>query len=157
MKIIAFASLSGGLGSLNSEMPIRSVGSFWPHASTLFDYIRRAMPYFDPQSLTNDEVYAVTAYVLFINNIINKEDDLNAETLQNINMPNKAGFVDSCCRFVRSGLKYSIFFTCILLLGVLAVTLFARKLTQNRKKITYIKVFLTGIIFIWIAGFQTYK
>ena len=157
MKIIAFASLSGGLGSLNSEMPIRSVGSFWPHASTLFDYIRRAMPYFDPQSLTNDEVYAVTAYVLFINNIINKEDDLNAETLQNINMPNKAGFVDSWGPdWLREWMhqKHSILFTCLLLLGILAVTLFARKLTQNRKKITYIKVFLTGIIFIWIAGFQ---
>ena len=48
MKIVAFESLSGGLGSLNSEMPIRSVGSFWPHASTLFDYIRRAMPYYNP-------------------------------------------------------------------------------------------------------------
>ena len=157
MKIIAFASLSGGLGSLNSEMPIRSVGSFWPHASTLFDYIRRAMPYFDPQSLTNDEVYAVTAYVLFINNIINKEDDLNAETLQNINMPNKAGFVDSWGPdWLREWMhqKHSILFTCLLLLGILAVTLFARKLTQNRKKITYIKVFLTGIIFIWISGFQ---
>ena len=157
MNIIAFASLSGGLGSLNSEMPIRSVGSFWPHASTLFDYIRRAMPYFDPQSLTNDEVYAVTAYVLFINNIINKEDDLNAETLQNINMPNKAGFVDSWGPdWLREWMnqKHSILFTCLLLLGILAVTLFARKLTQNRKKITYIKVFLTGIIFIWIAGFQ---
>ena len=157
MKIIAFASLSGGLGSLNSEMPIRSVGSFWPHASTLFDYIRRAMPYFDPQSLTNDEVYAVTAYVLFINNIINKEDDLNAATLQNINMPNKAGFVDSWGPdWLREWMhqKHSILFTCLLLLGILAVTLFARKLTQNRKKITYIKVFLTGIIFIWIAGFQ---
>ena len=157
MKIIAFASLSGGLGSLNSEMPIRSVGSFWPHASTLFDYIRRAMPYFDPQSLTNDEVYAVTAYVLFINNIINKEDDLNSETLQNIKMPNKAGFVDSWGPdWLREWMnqKHSILFTCLLLLGILAVTLFARKLTQNRKKITYIKVFLTGIIFIWIAGFQ---
>ena len=157
MKIVAFESLSGGLGSLNSEMPIRSVGSFWPHASTLFDYIRRAMPYFDPQSLTNDEVYAVTAYVLFINNIINKEDDLNAETLQNINMPNKAGFVDSWGPdWLREWMhqKHSILFTCLLLLGILAVTLFARKLTQNRKKITYIKVFLTGIIFIWIAGFQ---
>ena len=157
MKIVAFESLSGGLGSLNSEMPIRSVGSFWPHASTLFDYIRRAMPYYNPQSLTNDEVYAVTAYVLFINNIINKEDALNAKTLQNIKMPNKAGFIDSWGpdwwrEWIHQ--KHSIFFTCILLLGVLAVTLFARKLSQNRKKIIYIKTFLTGTIFLWMAFFQ---
>jgi hypothetical protein len=103
------------------------------------------MPYFDPQSLTNDEVYAVTAYVLFINNIINKEDDLNAETLQNINMPNKAGFVDSWGPdWLREWMhqKHSILFTCLLLLGILAVTLFARKLTQNRKKLRILKFFL---------------
>ena len=158
MKIIAFASLSGGLGTLNSEMPTRSVGSFWPYASTLFDYIRRAMPYFEPQSLTNDEAYAVTAYILFINNIINKEDNINAQTLQKVNMPNKAGFIDSWGpdwwrEWIHQ--KNSIFFTCLLLLGILTVTLFARKLTQNRKKITYIKIFLTSIIFIWIGGFNS--
>ena len=158
MKIIAFASLAGGLGTLNSEMPIRSVGSFWPHASTLFDYIRRAMPYFEPQSLTNDEAYAVTAYVLFINNIVNKEDNINAKTLQKVNMPNKAGFIDSWGPdWWRDWIhqKHSIFFTCLLLLGILSVTLFARKLTQNRKKITYIKIFLTSTIFIWIGGFNS--
>ena len=158
VKSIAFESLSGGLGSLSSEMPIRSVGSFWPHASTLFDYIRRAMPYFEPQSLTNDEAYAVTAYVLFINNIVNKEDNINAETLQKINMPNKAGFIDSWGPdWWREWMnqKYSIFFTCLLLLGILTVTLFARKLTQNKKTITYIKIFLNGTVFLWIGGFQS--
>ena len=138
IKIIAFESLSGGLGSLNSEIPIRSVGSFWQHSTTLFDYIRRAMPYFEPQSLTNDEAYAVTAYVLFINNIITKDQNINADTLQKINMPNKAGFIDSWGPdWKRSWIhqKYSIIFTCFLLIGILLVILFARKLTQNKKQI----------------------
>lgn len=156
MKIIAFASLAGGLGSLNSEMPIRSVGSFWQHASTLFDYIRRAMPYFEPQSLTNDEAYAVTAYILYINNIIGKNENINATNLQKINMPNKAGFIDSWGpdwwrEWIHQ--KYYIIFTSILLIGVLLVTLFARKLSQNRKKITYIKIFLTGTIFLWLGAY----
>ena len=157
IKIIAFESLSGGLGSLNSEMPIRSVGSFWQHSTTLFDYIRRAMPYFEPQSLTNDEAYAVTAYVLFINNIITKDQNINADTLQKINMPNKAGFIDSWGPdWKRSWIhqKYSIIFTCFLLIGILLVILFARKLTQNKKQINTIKIFLTTTIFIWIGIFH---
>ena len=157
IKIIAFESLSGGLGSLNSEMPIRSVGSFWQHSTTLFDYIRRAMPYFEPQSLTNDEAYAVTAYVLFINNIITKDQNINADTLQKINMPNKAGFIDSWGPdWWRSWIhqKYSIIFTCFLLIGILLVILFARKLTQNKKNINIIKILLTTTIFIWIGIFH---
>ena len=157
IKIIAFESLSGGLGSLNSEMPIKSVGSFWQHSTTLFDYIRRAMPYFEPQSLTNDEAYAVTAYVLFINNIITKDQNINADTLQKINMPNKAGFIDSWGPdWKRSWIhqKYSIIFTCFLLIGILLVILFARKLTQNRTQINIIKNFLTITIFIWIGIFH---
>jgi polyferredoxin/mono/diheme cytochrome c family protein len=156
-KSIAFESLSGGLGSLNSEMPIRSVGSFWQHASTLFDYIRRAMPYFEPQSLTNDEAYAVTAYVLFINNIITKEQNINGETIQKINMPNKAGFIDAWGPdWWRSWIhqKSSIFFTCALLTGILLIILFARKLTQKRKQINILKILLTGTIFIWIGIFH---
>ncbi len=154
IKIIAFDSLAGGLGSLNSEMPIRSVGSFWQHPTTLFDYIRRAMPYFEPQSLTNEEAYAVTAYVLFINNIITKDQNINAETLQKINMPNKAGFIDSWGPdWWRVWLheKHSIFFTCFLLFGILIISLFAKKLTQNKKQINIIKILFTGIIFIWIG------
>ena len=157
IKIIAFESLSGGLGSLNSEMPIKSVGSFWQHSTTLFDYIRRAMPYFEPQSLTNDEAYAVTAYVLFINNIITKDQNINADTLQKINMPNKAGFIDAWGPdWKRSWIhqKYSIIFTCFLLIGILLVILFARKLTQNKTQINIIKNFLTITIFIWIGIFH---
>jgi NosR/NirI family nitrous oxide reductase transcriptional regulator len=138
-------------------MPIRSVGSFWQHSTTLFDYIRRAMPYFEPQSLTNDEAYAVTAYVLFINNIITKDQNINADTLQKINMPNKAGFIDSWGPdWWRSWIhqKYSIIFTCFLLIGILLVILFARKLTQNKKYINIIKILLTTTIFSWIGIFH---
>ena len=139
-RIIAFESLSGGLGSLSSEMPIKSIGSFWPHASTLFDYIRRAMPYFEPQSLTNDEAYAVTAYILFINNIINKDDVINDKTLQKVNMPNKAGFIDSWGPdWWREWLhqKYGIIFTITLLTIIIIIILFAQKLTQNLNNISF--------------------
>ncbi|MFT6092695.1 MAG: cytochrome c [Pseudohongiellaceae bacterium] len=74
--------------------PLRTVGSYWPHASTVFDFIRRAMPANAPKSLSNEEVYQVTAYVLFLNNIIEENTVLNKESLTQIQMPNKDGFVD---------------------------------------------------------------
>ena len=160
LKIIAFESLSGGLGSLSSEMPIRSVGSFWPHATTLFDYIRRAMPYFEPQSLTNEESYAVTAYVLFINNIINKEYELNASSLQNINMPNKAGFIDSWGPdWWREWLhqKYNIIFTVTLLLLIIIISISAQKLTKNKSIISNLKIFITSTILVWFGVFQSFQ
>ena len=160
LKIIAFESLSGGLGSLSSEMPIRSVGSFWPHATTLFDYIRRAMPYFEPQSLTNEESYAVTAYVLFINNIINKEYELNASSLQNINMPNKAGFIDSWGPdWWREWLhqKYNIIFTITLLLLIIIISISAQKLTKNKSIISNLKIFITSTILVWFGVFQSFQ
>ncbi|PCJ23451.1 MAG: cytochrome C [SAR86 cluster bacterium] len=82
-------------GDMHSEgNPIRTVGSYWPYASTLFDFIRRAMPADSPKSLSNTEVYQVTAYVLYLNGIINQYAILNSETLTEINMPNKDGFID---------------------------------------------------------------
>ena len=85
--------LVGGAGSLDSETPIRTVGSYWPYATTIFDYVRRAMPYDLPMSLTNDDVYAVTAYVLALNDIIKTTDVINSDTLPKIKMPNRGGFV----------------------------------------------------------------
>ena len=85
--------LVGGIGSLASELPIKTVGSYWPYATTIFDYVRRAMPYDLPMSLTNDDVYAVTAYVLELNDIIQPTDVLNSITLPKIEMPNRHGFV----------------------------------------------------------------
>ncbi|MFU0508032.1 c-type cytochrome, partial [Pseudaminobacter sp. NGMCC 1.201702] len=62
--------LVGGRGSLNTDKPVKTVGSYWPYATTLYDYIHRAMPFDSPQSLTDDQVYAVTAYVLNLNGIV---------------------------------------------------------------------------------------
>lgn len=85
--------LVGGIGSLTTERPIKTVGSFWPYATTLFDYIRRAMPYQEPGSLSADEVYSLTAYILHLNGIVSLEERLNASTLPAVEMPNADNFV----------------------------------------------------------------
>jgi S-disulfanyl-L-cysteine oxidoreductase SoxD len=85
--------LVGGIGTLASGKPVKTVGSYWPYATTLFDYVRRAMPYSAPNSLSNDEVYAVSAYLLFLNGIITPEARMTAETLPRVAMPNRDGFV----------------------------------------------------------------
>ncbi|WP_027173872.1 cytochrome c [Methylobacterium sp. 10] len=84
--------LAGGLGSLATGKPVRTVGSFWPHATTLFDYIRRAMPYDAPQSLSADETYALSAYVLHLNGILPEGAELDAASLPKVRMPNRDGF-----------------------------------------------------------------
>jgi cytochrome c len=87
--------LSGGAGTLASHDPVKSIGSYWPYASTVIDYIRRSMPFGNAQSLSNDELYAVTAYVLFLNDIIKEENfELNAQTFKTIRLPNEANFYD---------------------------------------------------------------
>jgi S-disulfanyl-L-cysteine oxidoreductase SoxD len=85
--------LVGGIGTLRDKKPEKTVGSFWPYATTLFDFVRRAMPLNAPQSLTPDEVYSVSAYVLFLNGIVPQDTILDAETLANVKMPNRDGFV----------------------------------------------------------------
>jgi S-disulfanyl-L-cysteine oxidoreductase SoxD len=85
--------LVGGEGSLASDRPIKTVGSYWPYATTLFDYIRRAMPLPQSKSLTNDEVYAVTAYLLNLNGIVPDSETMNAQTLPRVTMPNRNGFI----------------------------------------------------------------
>jgi hypothetical protein len=87
-------ALVGGVNSLASNKPIRTVGSFWPYATTLFDYTRRAMPLQNPKSLTNQEVYAVSAYILFLNGIITEDFELNEKNLAQVKMPNRDGFID---------------------------------------------------------------
>lgn len=77
------ASLDGG----------KSIGNFWPYATTVFDFIRRAMPYNKPHSLTDQEVYALTAYVLRLNNLIGENDVIDAKTLPNVKMPNRDNFI----------------------------------------------------------------
>ncbi|KWV50048.1 cytochrome C [Bradyrhizobium macuxiense] len=85
--------LVGGQGTLASAKPIRTVGSYWPYAPTLFDYIRRAMPQNAPQSLSNEDVYAVSAYILSLNGIVPQDAVLDAKSLAAIKMPNRDGFV----------------------------------------------------------------
>ena len=86
-------ALAGGMGTLASKTPMRTVGSYWPYATTLFDYVRRAMPLNNPLSLTDDETYAVSAYVLFINGIIGEDVAMNAQSLPQVKMPNREGFI----------------------------------------------------------------
>ena len=87
-------SLVGGHGTLAGDQPpVKTVGSFWPYATTLFDYVRRAMPLNESKSLTNDEVYAVVAYLLQLNGIISEGETINAHTLPKVPMPNREGFV----------------------------------------------------------------
>src|SRR6266850_808145 len=85
--------LVGGQGTLASKTPVRTVGSYWPYATTVFDYVRRSMPFIQPQTLSNDEVYAVTAYLLHLNGIIGEHDEMNAQTLAKVNMPNQPNFI----------------------------------------------------------------
>ncbi len=85
--------LVGGQGTLATPEPVKTVGSYWPYAPTLFDYIRRAMPQNAPQSLSNDDVYAVSAYILHLNGLMPAEATLDARTLSAIKMPNREMFV----------------------------------------------------------------
>jgi cytochrome c len=84
--------LVGGRGSLATARPMKTVGSFWPYATTLWDYINRAMPYDHPGTLSAHEVYAVTAHVLHLNGVIGERDVMTAETLPKVRMPNREGF-----------------------------------------------------------------
>jgi S-disulfanyl-L-cysteine oxidoreductase SoxD len=87
-------ALVGGLGSIAADAPpTKTVGSYWPYATTLFDYVRRAMPFNETKSLTPDEVYAVSAYILHLNGIIGEDDVLDAQSLPKVKMPNRDGFI----------------------------------------------------------------
>jgi len=85
-------ALVGGRGSLAGSNPQQTIGSYWPYATTLFDYVRRAMPYQSPGSLTNEQVYAVTAYLLKLNGVIGENDRMDAKTLPTVRMPNADNF-----------------------------------------------------------------
>ena len=87
--------LMGGAGTLASHDPVKSIGSYWPYASTVMDYIRRSMPFGNAQSLTNDELYAITAYVLYLNDVIKDENfELNEKDFASIKLPNQPNFID---------------------------------------------------------------
>jgi cytochrome c len=88
-------ALVGGIGTLAAgKMPVRTVGSYWPYATTLFDYVNRAMPFQDSKSLSPDEVYAVSAYILSLNGVIGPDEVLDARSLPRVRMPNQEGFIE---------------------------------------------------------------
>ena len=87
------ARLVGGQGTLATPRPLRTVGSFWPYATTLWDYVSRAMPFDRPGLLSPPEVYAAVAFVLNLNGIIDEKQVMDAATLPKVKMPNRDGFV----------------------------------------------------------------
>ena len=87
--------LAGGQGTLTSATPVKTIGSYWPYATTVFDYVRRAMPYPAPHSLSDAEAYAVTAYLLHVNGIIGADEVMDAKSLPKVKMPNQAGFISA--------------------------------------------------------------
>jgi cytochrome c2 len=84
--------LAGGFGTLDGEDPVKTIGSYWPYLSTVWDYVHRAMPYGAAQSLSDDEVYAITAYLLYLNEVVEDDFVLSNETFAEIAMPNEAAF-----------------------------------------------------------------
>ena len=86
--------LAQGKGTLATHDPVKTVGSYYPHLSSIFDYIRRAMPFGDSQSMSNDELYAVTAFVLNLNDLVDDQFVLSKETWNKVKMPNAGGFFD---------------------------------------------------------------
>jgi cytochrome c len=85
--------LAGGQGTLDTSAAIRTTGSYWPYATTIFDYVRRAMPYLQPHSLTGDEAYALTAHLLHLNGVIDADEVMNSESLPRVEMPNRDNFI----------------------------------------------------------------
>ncbi|MGE5242779.1 MAG: c-type cytochrome [Betaproteobacteria bacterium] len=86
------APLVGGIGTLNTDKPLKTVGSYWPYATTLWDYVNRAMPFDRPGVLRADDVYATVAYVLYLNGIVHEGDTIDQQTLPQVRMPNRHGF-----------------------------------------------------------------
>ena len=87
--------LAGGQGTLTHERPEKTIGSYWPYLSTVYDYVRRAMPYGNARSMTDDEVYALTAYLLYLNDIVTDEEfELSRENFTEIHLPNEANFIE---------------------------------------------------------------
>jgi S-disulfanyl-L-cysteine oxidoreductase SoxD len=91
-KGIGGDKLIGGRGSLATKTPVKTVESYWPYATTLFDYVKRSMPFATPGSLSDDDVYSVVAYILSEAKIIQPTDTMNAATLPKVTMPNRSGF-----------------------------------------------------------------
>jgi cytochrome c553 len=88
-----YPALAGGQNTLKSEQPVLTIGSYWPYATTVWDYVNRAMPYQNPGTLTPQQVYALTAYLLYLNKIVGERQIVDRDTLPLIRMPNRNGFI----------------------------------------------------------------
>jgi mono/diheme cytochrome c family protein len=97
-----YPALAGGIGSLGTAAPRKTVGSYWPYATTVFDHINRAMPFNAPHTLPANDVYAVTAYILYLNGIVQQSQEMNEKTLPKVVMPNRNGFVQDTRPDIRS-------------------------------------------------------
>ena len=84
--------LAGGFDTLGSEDPVKTIGSYWPFLSTVWDYVHRAMPFGNAQSLTDNDVYAITAYILYLNDLVDEDFELSYENFSSISLPNEANF-----------------------------------------------------------------
>lgn len=89
----AFPVIAGGEGTLTNARPVKTVGSYWPYLSTVWDYVHRSMPFGDAQSLSNDETYAITAYILYSNNLVDDDFELSHENFLEVRLPNEEGFI----------------------------------------------------------------
>jgi cytochrome c len=97
-----YPALVGGRGTLSTSKPVKTVGSYWPYATTLWDEVNRAMPFNTPHVLRPDDVYAVTAYILYLNGIVARDQQLNEKTLPKIAMPNRNGFIQDTRPDIKS-------------------------------------------------------
>jgi cytochrome c len=86
--------LAGGEGTLENKDPVKTIGSYWPYLSTVFDYVHRAMPFGHAASLTDDETYALTAYILYLNDMVDDDFTLSNENFTEVSMPNVDNFID---------------------------------------------------------------
>lgn len=86
-------TLVGGIGTLATSKPLKTIGSYWPYATSVWDYIHRSMPYAEPGTLSSDETYAVTAFLLYKNGIIPRDQVMDKQTLPKVRMPNRDGFI----------------------------------------------------------------
>jgi cytochrome c len=100
-------SLSGGEGTLDREDPEKTIGSYWPYLSTVWDYVHRSMPFGNAQILTPDDTYAITAYLLYSNGLVEDDFVLSNENFTEVQMPNADGFIEDD----RAETEYSAFST----------------------------------------------
>lgn len=89
-----YGSMVGGIGSMTERPRTLTPGSMYPYAPILFDYVRRAMPLDKPHSMSNDEVYAVSAYIYHLNGLIDEDFTMNVDTMSQIEMPNRDAFME---------------------------------------------------------------